>query len=73
MKPHNIWSIDDTTAYVFSGTPTPNEKTKLVTKDSVKASGSESIWQRDEGNSMKGMRVGMTFAFSGAGMCLPIV
>ncbi len=73
IKPHNNWSIDDSTAYTFAGTSNLNDKVKLVTKESVKASGSDSIWQLDESNSMKGMRVCMTFAFSAAGTCLPAV
>ena len=73
VKTHNIWSIDDSTVYHFSGYSSLSDKVKLVTSASVKASGSDSIWQLDENNSMKGMRVNMTFAFSGAGTCLPIV
>ena len=49
-----------------------NDKAKLVTKEPVKASGSDSIWQLDENNSVKSMQVSMTFAFSAAGTCLPV-
>ena len=73
VKKHNLWSIDDTTVYTFAGKAPKNDKTKLVTSDSVKASGSESIFQLDDSNSMKGMRVSLTFAFSAEGTTLSIV
>ena len=73
VKPQNIWYIDDTTAYTFSGFSSLNDKENLVTKSSVKASGSDLIWQLDENYSMKGMIVNMTFVFSGAGTCSPVV
>ena len=73
VKRSNIWSIDDTTVYHFAGLSSLNNKSKLVTKESVKASGSESIFQLDDNNSMTGMRVSLTFAFSGEGTSLAIV
>ena len=73
VEPYNLWSINDTTCYTFSGLSLLTKESKLVTKESVRASGSESIWQLDENHSMKGMRVCMTFAFSAVGTCMPVV
>jgi len=73
VKRHNTWTIDDSTVFKFAGTSSINNKSELVAKESVKASGNESIWTMDEGNAMRGLRVAFTFAFSGAGTSLPIV
>lgn len=73
VKPHNLWSIDDTTFYTFQGKAPTKDKVNLVTKESVKASGSESIFRLDDSNSMSGLRVSMTVAISGVGTCLPVV
>ena len=73
VKPQNLWSIDDTYFWKFGGLSNLNDKPKLMMKDSVKASGSESVWTLDEGNDFNGIRVSMTFAFSVAGTCLPLV
>ena len=73
VKPQNIWSIDNTSFWKFGGLSNLNGMAKLTTKDSVKASGSESVWTLDEGNDFNGIRVLMTFAFSAAGTCLPLV
>lgn len=73
VKTWNVWSIDDSFSDTFAGVATKADKSKLVTKKSVKASGTEAVWQLDESNSMSGMRVALTIALSGAGTYLPIV
>ena len=73
VKPHNIWTIDDTTIWKFIGKAAARDSAKLVTKESVACRANDSVWMLDESNSFKGISVSLTFAFSGAGTALPIV
>ena len=73
VKPHNLYSLDDTTQYIFAGLSTVKEDIRMTLTESVRASGINSLWIPDQGNAMKGMRVDMTFGFSGAGTSMPIV
>jgi len=73
VKPWLIFSTDDTKPYIFEGTSVVCDKAKLVTSESVTSSNTMSCFRLDDGSSMKGMRVDMTFSFSAAGTCLPVV
>ena len=73
VKPHNLWSIYDTTTFVFAGLSTLSDKIKLTLKGSVQCSANESIWILDSNNSMKGLRVSWTFSFAAIGTCLELV
>ena len=73
VKPHNLWTLDDTTNYIFAGLSSLKDEVKLTLKDSIRASGTDSLWIPDDNNSMKGMRVALTCAYSGAGTSMDIV
>ena len=73
VKPYNLWTLDDSAAYVFARLSNPKEEVKLTLASSARASGTDSLWIPDHNNSMKGMRVALTCGFSGAGTSMPIV
>ena len=45
----------------------------MTLASSARVSGTNSLWVTDHNNSMKGMRVALTYGFSGAGTSMPIV
>ena len=73
VKPHNLWTLDDSTAYVFAGLSNLKEEVKLTLASSARARGTDSLWVLDHNNSMKGIRVALTCGFSGVGTSMPIV
>ena len=73
VKPHNLWTLDDSTQYIFAGVSTLKEEARLTLTDFVRASGTGSLWVPDQGNTTRGMHVAMTCGFSGVGIIMPIV
>ena len=73
VKPWLLFSTDDTKPYVFEGVVQTKNSVNIVTKDSIRKSGTLAVWRLDNGNSMRGMRVDMTFTMSAVGTCLPMV
>ena len=63
VKPWLIYSTNDTKPYVFEGLSTVTDKVNIVTKESVKKSGTNAIFRIDDGNLMKGMQVDMSITF----------
>ncbi len=68
-----MFSTDDTTEYIFEGIKGHSFKFVLVTKSSVKERGTKSLYKIDDSKAMNGMRVKLTFTFSAAGNCFPLV
>ncbi|KAL7498904.1 hypothetical protein ACHAWT_008594 [Skeletonema menzelii] len=72
VKPEYIFSTDDTTCYIFEGKVDGKDKWTLVTNDSIRNSGTSSVYRVEDTKMMNGMRVKLTFTFSAAGMCAPL-
>ena len=72
LQPQYIYSTDDTVVYIYEGLGQKKEKFRLISTDSLNKQGSHSTYVLDNTNSMKGMRVKLTFTFSALGTCAPL-
>eukprot|EP00984_Skeletonema_dohrnii_P032677 scaffold27202_cov108-Skeletonema_dohrnii-CCMP3373.AAC.2 len=72
VRPDLLFSTDDTTAYIFDGKAGKEGKWVLASDRGVKNSGTSSIYRTEKVNMMNGIRVKITFTFSGAGMTAPL-
>ena len=64
--------MDDTVVYIFDGSVKKKEKFRLVSRRFKKTAGINSIYIFDESNTMRGMRVNLTFTFSAVGTNAPL-
>ena len=56
----------------FQGITAVRDKVNMATEDSIKKSGTNAIFRIDDGSSMRGMRVDITFTFLAHGTYFPI-
>ena len=73
VQPQYLYSTDDTTEYIYEGTKKDTPKFVLTSKKSISERGTKSVHRVEDNKSMSGMRVKLTFTFSAAGTCLPLV
>jgi hypothetical protein len=72
IHPDLTFSTDESTEFIFEGSSNKQDKFLLVSRESLKRKGTNSIYQIDNSNKMNGMRVKLTWTFSGAGICAPL-
>ena len=72
VRPELITSTDDSTVYIFEGHSSKPDVFRLVTKESCATKGTNSVYNIDDSNAMCGMRVKITWTFSGGGTCAPL-
>jgi hypothetical protein len=72
VGPELITSTDDSTVYIFEGHSPKTDVFRLVTKESCATKGTNSVYNIDDSNAMCGMRVKITWTFSGGGTCAPL-
>ncbi|EJK46578.1 hypothetical protein THAOC_34754 [Thalassiosira oceanica] len=73
VDPRFLFSTDDTTEYTFEGVKGDEHQFVLTSTASAAKRGTSSVYTTDTSNAFKGMRVKLTFTFSGLGTCLPLV
>lgn len=73
IDPAYIYSTDDTTEYIFEGIKKGNDEFVLAPKASIRKRGTNALYNTNDDNAMNGMRVKLTFTFSGLGNVMPIV
>jgi hypothetical protein len=73
VKPYMLYSTDNTTEYIFEGTKKVFTPYVLTTKTSISKQGTSAVNKCEDNESMHGMRVKLTFIFSGVGTCFPLV
>ena len=73
VLPQYIYSTDDTTEYIYEGTKNDTPTFVLTSKKSIAEKGTKSVHRVEDNKSMSGMRVKLTFTFSAAGTCFPLV
>jgi hypothetical protein len=72
IRPQLLFSTDDTTAYIFDGKADKKGKWVFASERAIKNRGTQSIYRQEKVNMMNGVRVKVTFKFSGAGMTAPL-
>ncbi len=73
VEPYMLYSTDDTTEYIFKGTKKKFIPYVLTTKSSISKRRTSAVYKCEDKKSMNGMRVKLTFTFSGVGTCFPFV
>ncbi len=71
IEPHLIFSMDDTTQYVFEGADINGDRWRLVSPHTHQNKGCRSNFCLDDGKNMGGLRVKNTFTFSADGSMAP--
>ena len=72
VNPALLFSTDDTVQFIFEGKGVGTDKFRLVSSKCLQGSGTRSKYKSSNANNMNGMRVKMTYTFSGAGTGAPI-
>ena len=72
VRPEMILSTDDTVQYIFEGKGQKKDLFRLVASKAFKKAGTRSKFKNDDSKNMCGMRVKLTYTFSGAGTMAPI-
>ena len=72
VNPALLFSTDDTVQFIFEGKGVGVDQFRLVSSKCLKGSGTRSKYKLSNANNMNGMRVKMTYTFSGAGTGAPI-
>ena len=72
IRPQLLFSTDDTTTYIFDGKEGKQGKWVFASERAIKNRGTQSIYREEKVNMMNGIRVKVTFTFSGAGMTAPL-
>jgi hypothetical protein len=72
VKPQLLFSTDDTTTYIFDGKAGEKANWVVASDTAVMNRGTQAIYQQEKVNMMNGLRVKVTFTFSGAGMTAPL-
>ena len=72
VRPEMILSTDDTVQYIFEGKGVGTDLFRLVASKALKKAGTRSKFTNDDSKNMCGMRVKLTYTFSGAGIMAPI-
>ena len=72
VRPEMILSTDDTVQYIFEGKGAGKDLFRLVASKALKKAGTRSKFMNDDSKNMCGMRVKLTYTFSGAGIMAPI-
>ena len=72
IRPQLLFSTDDTTAYIFDGKAGKEGKWVFASDTAIRNRGTQSIYRQEKVNMMNGVRVKVTFTFSGAGMTAPL-
>ena len=72
VQPDLLFSTDDTTTFVFDGKLGKNGKWKVASDTAVKNSGTNALYKTEKISFMNGVRVKITFTYTGAGMTAPL-
>ena len=67
-----VLSTDDTVNYIYEGKGKENDSFRLVASKSVAKAGTRSKYKVDKSKNMSGMRVKLTYTFTGSGVMAPI-
>ena len=72
VRPELILSTDDTVQYIFEGKGELNNLFRLVSSKAILKAGTRSKYNNDDSKNMCGLRVKLTYTFTGAGTMAPI-
>ena len=67
IRPEYILSTDDTVQFIFKGKGEDNDMFRLVSTKFLRNAGTRSKYKNDDSKNMCGLRMKLTYAFSGSG------
>ena len=72
IRPDLTLSTDDTVQYIFEGKGEAQDSFRLVASKALEKAGTRSKYMHDDSKNMCGLRVKLTYTFTGAGTMAPI-